>query len=73
MLLDWEAAYATEYRVETSREGVNWQQVIARSNGSGGEDAARFEPVKARYVRVAGTKRATSYGCSLHELEVYRQ
>ncbi|TWD81629.1 acyl-homoserine lactone acylase PvdQ [Kribbella amoyensis] len=70
-VLQWESAYARQYRVEVSRDNVNWQQVFARSNGDGGQEVARFAPVQARYVRVVGTQRATSYGYSLHEFQVF--
>jgi acyl-homoserine lactone acylase PvdQ len=73
VVLRWEAAYASAYRVEVSRDNVNWQQVFARSNGNGGEDVARFGAVQARYVRITGTQRATSYGYSLYEFQVFRQ
>jgi acyl-homoserine lactone acylase PvdQ len=73
VVLQWESAYASAYKVEVSRDNVNWQQVFATSNGNGGEDVARFAPATARYVRVTGTKRATSYGYSLYEFQVFRQ
>jgi len=73
VVLQWEAAYGKAYKVEVSRDNVNWQQVFATSNGNGGEDVARFSPVQARYVRITGTQRATSYGYSLYEFQVYRQ
>jgi hypothetical protein len=73
VVLQWESAYASAYRIEVSRDGVNWQQVFATSNGNGGEDVARFGAVPARYVRMTGTRRATSHGYSLYELSVYRQ
>jgi hypothetical protein len=52
---------------------VNWTQVFATGNGDGGVDVARFAAVPARYVRVTGTQRATSYGYSLYEAQVLRQ
>lgn len=73
VVLHWEAAYGKSYRVEVSRDGSAWRQVYATTTGNGGEDVARFDAVPARYVRVTGTQRATSYGYSLYELQVYRQ
>jgi acyl-homoserine lactone acylase PvdQ len=73
VVLQWEAAYAKSYRVEVSRDGTNWQQVYATTTGDGGEDVIRFAATPARYVRVTGTQRATSYGYSLYELQAYRQ
>ena len=39
--------------------------------GNGGVDNVTFTPTTARYVRMQGVTRATSYGYSLYELEVY--
>jgi hypothetical protein len=72
VVLDWEAAYGKAYKVEVSRDGVTWQQVYATTTGDGGEDVVRFAPTQARYVRVTGTQRATSYGYSLYEFQVFR-
>jgi hypothetical protein len=73
VVLRWEAAYGSAYRIEVSRDNVNWQQVLAISNGDGGEDVARFAATTARYVRITRMRRATSYGYSLYEFQVYRQ
>ena len=54
-------------------DGTTWQQVYTTTTGNGGEDVVRFGAVAARYVRVTGTVRATSYGYSLYELQVLRQ
>ncbi|NIK54386.1 penicillin acylase family protein [Kribbella shirazensis] len=72
VVLRWEAAYAKGYRMEVSRDGSTWQRVYATTAGDGGTDVVRFGAVPARYVRVTGTQRATSYGYSLYELQVFR-
>jgi acyl-homoserine lactone acylase PvdQ len=72
VVLNWESAYAKSYKVEVSRDGSTWQQVYATTTGDGGQDVVRFGAVPARYVRVTGTQRATSYGYSLYELQVFR-
>lgn len=70
-VLRWEAAYGSEYRIEVSGDGSSWQPVFSTTTGNGGVDNATFAPVNARYVRVYGVKRATSYGFSLYEFELY--
>jgi len=70
--LRWETAYAKAYRIEVSRDSVTWQQVYATTTGDGGRDVVQFAPVTARYVRITGTQRATSYGYSLYEFELYQ-
>ncbi|MGI5404758.1 discoidin domain-containing protein [Streptomyces sp. CA-135486] len=69
--LDWERAYAAEYRIEISTDGTNWRPVWSTTAGNGGLDTAEFTGVSARYVRIHGIKRGTGWGYSLHEVGVY--
>jgi hypothetical protein len=71
VLLRWEAAYARAYRVEVSGDGNTWRTVWSTDSGDGGVDNDTFATTTARYVRVTGVRRATGYGYSLYELEVY--
>jgi endo-1,4-beta-D-glucanase Y len=68
--LNWEAAYARAYRVQTSPDGSVWTDVYSTSTGDGGTDDLTLSG-SGRYVRVYGTARATAYGYSLWEFEVY--
>ena len=68
--LNWEAAYARSYRVQTSPDGSAWTDVYSTSTGDGGIDDLTLSG-SGRYVRVYGTARGTAYGYSLWELEVY--
>ncbi|MCW3844723.1 penicillin acylase family protein [Micromonospora yasonensis] len=70
-VLRWEAAYGSAYRIEVSNDGSTWQTAFSTTAGNGGVDNVTFTPVTARYVRMYGVKRATSYGFSLYEFEVY--
>ncbi|GII80865.1 penicillin acylase [Sphaerisporangium rufum] len=71
VVLRWEAAYGKAYEVQTSADGSNWTTVYATATGDGGVDNVTFAPVSARYVRMRGITRGTSYGYSLYELEAY--
>ncbi|WBB96717.1 discoidin domain-containing protein [Solwaraspora sp. WMMA2080] len=68
--LSWESAHASAYRVELSRDGVNWTTVFSTSNGTGGSLVVDVPSLVARYVRMYGTSRSGTYGYSLYELEV---
>ncbi|MET9226289.1 glycosyl hydrolase family 8 [Lentzea sp. NPDC003310] len=68
--LNWEAAYARSYRVQTSPDGSSWTDVYSTASGDGGTDDLTVSG-SGRYVRVYGTARGTTYGYSLWELEVY--
>ncbi|MDQ2584577.1 penicillin acylase family protein [Saccharothrix yanglingensis] len=71
VVLSWEAAYAKGYRIELSSDGVRWRTMYATSTSDGGQDLVSFAPSAARFVRMTGIQRATGYGYSVHELEVY--
>lgn len=68
--LEWEAAYATAYRVQTSLDGASWQTVATVTDSDGELDHHSFAATSARYVRVVSDRRATSYGISLREVDV---
>jgi hypothetical protein len=68
--LTWEAAYATDYEVQVSSDGLLWTTVEKVTNGHGDIEEYDLEAT-GRYVRVRGLKRATRYGYSLWEVEVF--
>jgi hypothetical protein len=68
--LNWENAHATAYRVEISTDGTTWKTVYRTSNGQSGNVTVEVAKLPARFVRMYGTKRSTSYGYSLFELDV---
>ncbi|WP_217168107.1 discoidin domain-containing protein [Streptomyces sp. AC512_CC834] len=68
--LDWEAAYAKDFRIEASSDGQNWQTLKSVTGATGGK-ASYDVSGSGRYVRVHGTARATGYGYSLWEVAVH--
>ena len=70
--IEWEAAYASTYRILTSLDGENWTQQASVSLTSAVTKVTTFEPITARYVRILGVDRATQYGISFWEVHVYR-
>jgi acyl-homoserine lactone acylase PvdQ len=70
-VLRWEAAYGSAYSIQTSANGSTWTTVYSTTTGNGGVDNVTFSPATARYVRMQGVTRGTSYGYSLYEMEVY--
>jgi polygalacturonase len=69
--LYWEAAYGKSYQIQVSDDASQWTDEYSTTNGKGGIETVTFNEVNARYVRMYGTERATKYGYSLWELEVY--
>ena len=70
--LAWEAAYARNYQVQVSTDNITWATVqnIVGKTSAAADDYTGFS-APARYVRVNCLTRATVYGFSLFELEVY--
>ena len=69
--LTWEAAYATSFQIQVSSDTTNWATIYSTTTGPGGvQDLTGLSGV-GRYVRMYGTVRATQYGYSLYEFEVY--
>jgi hypothetical protein len=71
VVLRWEAAYGRQYRIEISTDNSTWRTAFTMTGGNGGTDLAAFPATSARYVRMQGVQRATSFGYSLWEFEVY--
>lgn len=69
--ITWEAAYATAYQVQVSKDGNAWDTVKAVSANSTLVNDHTGLAANGRYVRIYGTTRATQYGYSIFELEVY--
>ena len=70
-LLSWEPARASAYAIQVSDDAKTWTTAASVNKSQGIYDAVRFPPVKARWVRVYGTKRATQFGYSLYSFDVY--
>jgi len=68
--LNWEAAYSTAYEIQTSTDGSSWTTRHSTFSGDGGVDDVAVNAT-ARYVRMFGSSRATPYGHSLWEFQVF--
>ncbi|RHA40118.1 discoidin domain-containing protein [Cellulomonas rhizosphaerae] len=68
--LRWESAYGKGYQIQTSDNGTTWTTVATKTNGTGGKESLTVTGT-GRYVRLQGTARATGYGYSLWEFQVF--
>ena len=66
----WEAAYATAFQIQVSNDNTNWTTVYSTTTGTGGNQTFSISTT-ARYVRMYGTARATQFGYSIFEFDVY--
>ena len=71
VVLRWEAAYGKAYQIQVSNDGNTWSNAYSTTSGDGGFDEIDLN-VSARYVRMNGTERATTYGYSLWEFGIYK-
>src|SRR5262249_39155225 len=69
--LTWETAYATSYQIQTSNDAATWTTIYSTTTGTGGVNDLTGLSGSGRYIRMYGTVRATGYGYSLWEFEVY--
>ncbi|MFF8507049.1 MULTISPECIES: galactose-binding domain-containing protein [unclassified Streptomyces] len=69
-VLTWEAAYGRSYDIQASENGTDWRTVTSVTAGDGGTDEVTLSGT-GRYIRMNGHTRATGYGFSLWEFQVY--
>ncbi|GAA3452002.1 discoidin domain-containing protein [Dactylosporangium matsuzakiense] len=69
--LNWEAAYATAFTIQTSNDAANWTQIYSTTTGTGGSDVSLAVTGSGRYVRLNATAKSTQYGISLWELQIF--
>ncbi len=70
VVLMWETAYAKAFQIQVSDDGSSWSSLYSTNSGTGGTQTLNVSGT-GRYVRMYGTVRATQYGYSLWEFQVY--
>jgi hypothetical protein len=70
VVFTWENAYASAYQIQVSPDNANWTTVQTVA-GKGGTETVNFPTVNSRYVRMLGTARATTFGYSMYEMQVF--
>ena len=72
VILRWESAYGQSYKIQKSDDAKKWTDVYSTTEGDGHTDFIYFDPpFQARYLRMIGSERATQWGYSLCEFEIY--
>ncbi|MDV9191178.1 discoidin domain-containing protein, partial [Streptomyces sp. SR27] len=71
VVLHWQDAYASRYRVQVSADGRVWRTAAAVADGRGGRESVRMDAADTRFLRVQGESRATRFGYSLWSVETY--
>jgi hypothetical protein len=70
VVLQWDPAYATSYQIQVSANATAWTPIYTTTTGKGFKETLTVSGT-GRYVRMYGTARATPYGYSLYEFQVY--
>jgi hypothetical protein len=70
VVLTWETAYGKAYQIQTSNDAATWTTIYSTTTGAGGTETLTVSG-SGRYVRMYGTARATQWGYSLWEFQVY--
>ncbi len=72
LIIRWERAHATDYKILVSNDAKSWQEVYHEKNGQVGAMEAVFAPVRCRYVKILGIARVNDdWGISIWEVEIY--
>lgn len=77
IVIYWEVCYAKSYVIQTKdsdpESPTGWTDITGTlsATGSGRQEILFDEPINARYVRMFATEKATNWGCSMYEFEVY--
>jgi hypothetical protein len=67
----WEAAYAKSFQIQVSPDASTWTTIYSTTTGTGGTQTLTNLSGTGRYIRMYGTVRATQYGYSIFEFEVF--
>ena len=72
VVLYWDPAYAAQYDIQYSTDGVTFLNATSNNSGMGGTETLHFATVRAQYIRMNGRVRAnTAYGYSIDEFQIY--
>jgi hypothetical protein len=70
VVIHWETAYATAFQIQASADNATWTALYSTTAGTGGTQTLDITGT-GRYIRIYGTARATQYGYSIYEFQVY--
>ncbi|MFF7523931.1 discoidin domain-containing protein [Streptomyces pseudovenezuelae] len=70
VVINWETAYGKDYKIQASNDGSAWTDLRSVTGGDGGTDTLDVSG-QGRYVRLLGIHRATQWGYSTWEFQVF--
>lgn len=69
--ISWESAVCEDYSILVSDDAKEWKEIYRNGKPATPIDRIDFEPVTARYVKLAGVP-FRNRNMALHEIEIYR-
>ncbi|WP_019616992.1 family 20 glycosylhydrolase [Psychromonas ossibalaenae] len=69
--VDWGVGWASEYRIETSNDGVTWQTAAAVNGAGANNEETSFSPVTGRFVRIQGVAMGTEEPYQIHDIRIF--
>jgi F5/8 type C domain/Secretion system C-terminal sorting domain len=72
IILYWESAYASSYNIDVSNDAVTWTTIDAVTANTSITNVLSVSGT-GRYVRMYGLTRATGFGYSINEFQVFGQ
>jgi hypothetical protein len=71
VVLKWESAYGKDFSIEVSNNLQIWTSIYSNTNGKGGTEIIEKLTGSGQYLRLKLNSRASQWGFSLFEIEVY--
>jgi len=71
VVIYWEVAYAKGFQIQTSNDNSTWATVYENDSGNGGTTTVGLNGVGVRYVKMYAYVRATEFGYSIWELQIF--
>jgi chitodextrinase len=69
-VITWQTAYGKAFQIQISNDAATWTTLYTTTTSTGGTQTIPLAGT-GRYVRVYGTQRATQYGYSIWELQIF--
>ncbi|MDA3890520.1 MAG: discoidin domain-containing protein [Salinivirgaceae bacterium] len=69
--ITWETAMASNYLVQVSNNASTWNTIASQTGNTNNINEFTSLNAVGRYVRILGQQRATPWGYSIYELEIY--
>jgi hypothetical protein len=71
VVVNWENAYASTYRISTATRSGRYTTVTDVTISSPGSHSTSFTSRQARWIRITGLTRATAFGISFWDVNVF--